>query len=93
MGLVTLLLCSGPKLAVGSEELGDQVCLGHLAAVGGNFVFCLMIVVIFIGLGRAYKLGVGDCEVIKWEARQKGEVFYGKVDPSRHHVKILVWQL
>ena len=26
-------------------------------AVGGNFLFCLIIVVIFIGLGRAYRLG------------------------------------
>ena len=26
-------------------------------ALGGNFVFCLIIVVIFIGLGRAYRLG------------------------------------
>ena len=33
----------------------DQVCLGDLA-VAGNFVFCLIIDVIFIGLGRAYRL-------------------------------------
>ena len=56
MGLVTLPLESGPKLDVCSEFSGDQVCLGDLA-VGGNFVFCLIIVVIFIGLGRAYRLG------------------------------------
>ena len=30
--------------------------MGDLA-VGGKFVFCLVIVVIFIGLGRAYRLG------------------------------------
>ena len=30
--------------------------MGDLA-VGGNFVFCLIIVVTFIGLGRAYRLG------------------------------------
>ena len=54
MGLVTLPLDSGPKLW-GSELPGDEVCLGDLA-VEGNFVFFLIIVVIFIGLGRAYRL-------------------------------------
>ena len=37
-------------------RLGDQVFLGYLA-VGGNFVFSLIIVAIFIGLGRACRLG------------------------------------
>ena len=39
----------------GSEWPGDQFCLGDLA-VAGNFVFCL-IVVILRGAGRAYRLG------------------------------------
>ena len=65
MGLVTLRLDSGPKLDVCSEFSGDQVCLGDLA-VGGSFVFCLIIAVIFIGLVRAYSLWRGDFEVIKW---------------------------
>ena len=45
-----------------------QVCLGVLAS-GGNLVFCLIIVAIFIGLGRAYKLvrGEGDFEVSIWQ--------------------------
>ena len=39
-------------------------------AVGGNPAYCLIIFVIFIGLGRAYRLR-GDFEVIKWGASQK----------------------
>ena len=67
--------------------------------VRGNFVFCLILVVIFIGLGRAYKGGRrrGDFGVIKWGASHKGmgPLLWGKleVDPPRHHVKILIWQL
>ena len=34
-------------------------------------LFCLIIVVIFIRLGRVYRLG-GDLEVIKWDASHKG---------------------
>ena len=44
-----LPLDSGPKLAVGQVWLGD---LG----VGGNSVSCLIMFVIFTGLGRAYRL-------------------------------------
>ena len=40
----------------GSEQPGDQVCEGDIA-VGGNFVFSFIIIVIFIGLERAYRLG------------------------------------
>ena len=36
--------------------------------VGGNSVCCLIIFVIFIGLGRAYRLG-GDFEVNIWGER------------------------
>ena len=53
IGLVTLSL---------DELPGDQVFLGNLA-VGGNFVCCLIIVVIFIGLGnvlgKVYRLEMG----------------------------------
>ena len=70
IGLVTLLLDGGPKLAVGIEQPGDQVCLGNLV-VGGNFVCWLIIVVIFKGLGRSYRLE-GDFEVIIWWASHKG---------------------
>ena len=37
--------------------------------MGRNFVFCLIIVVIFIGLGRANRLGGGHFEVVKWGER------------------------
>ena len=54
--------------------------------VGGNFVFFLIIVVIFIGLGRAYRFrgGGGDFEVMKWGASHKGmEPFlWGKLTPK-----------
>ena len=67
--------------------------MGDLA-VGGNSVCRLIIFVIFIALGRAYRLG-GDFEIIIWggEPRRDGTIFMGEVDPSRRHVKILIWQL
>ena len=43
-----------------------QVCLGDLA-LGGNFVFCLIIVAIFIGLGRAYISWLGGREILKYQ--------------------------
>ena len=69
--------------------------------VGGNFVWCLIIVVIFIGLGGAYKFS----EILKsWfgggggggggrGANHEGtETFFmGGLDPTRHHIKILIW--
>ena len=44
--------------------------------VGGNSVCCFIIFVIFIGLGRAYRLG-GALEVIIWEGKPKrdGTIF------------------
>ena len=81
IGLVTLSL---------DELPGDQVFLGNLA-VGGNFVCCLIIVVIFIGLGnvlgKVYRLemggrgggGVGDFEFIILGESHKGlDHFYGE---------------
>ena len=76
IGLVTLSL---------DELPGDQVFLGNLA-VGGNFVCCLIIVVIFIGLGnvlgKVYRLemgGGGDFEVIILGESHKGwDHFYGE---------------
>ena len=73
------------------------VCLGDVT-VGGNFVFCLIVVVIFIGLGRAYRLGEGE-GVGFWTYQLGGKphwdetIFMGQVDPLRHHVKILILQL
>ena len=64
--------------------------MGDLA-VGENFVFRFIIVVIFIGLGRAYRLGGGggvggglDFEVTKWRTSHKGmEPFlWGKLTPQ-----------
>ena len=68
-------------------KLGEQ-------AVGGNFVCCLIIVVIFMGLGIAYRFR-GDFKVIIWGASHKGmEPFlWGGVDLLRQHVKVLIWQL
>ena len=49
-----------------------------------------MIVVIFIGLGRAYKFGGRDFEVILWGGMLQidGEIFMGEVHPSRHYVVV-----
>ena len=41
-------------------------------AVGGNLIFCLIIVVTFIGLGIAYRFGEWDFDVIKWSVSHKG---------------------
>ena len=52
--------------------------MGDLA-VGGNSVCCLIIFVIFIGLGRAYRLGE-DFEVIMWEGdkpKRDGTIYWG----------------
>ena len=54
MGLVMLHRDCGPKLAVGQWIAWWSGLLD--LAVGGNFVFCLIIVVIFIVLERAYRL-------------------------------------
>ena len=53
-------------------------------AIGGNFVFCLIIVVTFIGLGIAYRFGEGDFEVIKWRVSHKGmrPLLWGKLTPQ-----------
>ena len=52
-------------------------------------MFCLITVVIFIGLGRAYRIGEGvggglDFEVIKWGASLKvmGPFLWGKLIPQ-----------
>ena len=68
-------------------KLGEQ-------AVGGNFVCCLIIVVIFMGLGIAYRLR-GDFKVIIWGASHKGmgRYLWGGVDLLRQHVKVLISQL
>ena len=67
--------------------------MGQLAE-GGNFVYCLIIVVIFMGHGGTYRFGE-DFKVIIWGASHKGlgPFFIDGVDPSRHHVKIFIWQL
>ena len=54
MGFVTLPLDIGPKLAV--NNLAIKFAWGDIAG-GRNFVFCLILVVIFIRLRRAYRLG------------------------------------
>ena len=70
-----------------------------IGPVGGSFVFCLIIVVILIGLGRAYRSR--DFKVMKWggwgggggKPQRDATIFMGEVDPLRHQQKILIWQL
>ena len=63
-------------------------------AVGGNFVCCLIIVVIFMALGGTYHLGA-DFKVIIWRESYKGIAlfFYGGFDLSIQHVNVLILQL
>ena len=46
-----------------------------------------------MGLGRA----IGWGEILKssheGKSQRDGTIFMGGVDPSRHHVKVLIWQL
>ena len=93
MELVTMSLNSGPELDVGQSIAwwsglpGDQ-------AIGGNFVFCLIIVVIPIGLGRACRLGGGIWSYkMGGKPRRDGTIFMGEFDPSWNHEKILIWEL
>ena len=64
--------------------------LGELGAAG-NFVWCLIIVVIFMGLEGAFRLG-GDFRVIIWgtSCKEMGPFLFlgGGVDPPRDHVNI-----
>ena len=65
---------------------------GDLAA-GRNFVFCLMIVAIFVGLGRACRLE-RIVKLLNGGQATKGETnFMGEIAPSGHHVKTSIWQL
>ena len=67
-----------------------------------NFLCCLIIVAIFIGLGGAHIFGE-DFKVVMWwrwgegggRASHKGlgPVFMGGFDPLRHQVQIFMWQL
>ena len=57
-------------------DSGDQVCFGNLA-VGEKFVFFLIIVVMFIGLGRAYRLE-GILKLSSgWQVAKGWDHFYG----------------
>ena len=58
------------------------------------FVCFLIIVVISIGLGRAYRFGGRfGSHHMRDKPQRDGPIFMVEVDPSRHHVKILIWQL
>ena len=51
--------------------------------VGGNYVYCLFIVVIFMGLGGAKRLGcLNSSYGGKPQSQRKGGSFYGEVDPQ-----------
>ena len=74
---------SGPKLAVGQwVPYGEQVWLGEIAT-GGNFICCLIIVVMFMGVGGAYRLEA-DFKVIIWgtSCEGMGLFFIGRVAPQ-----------
>ena len=99
-------LGAGPVLGTQPryKALGDHVFEGGRGAVTmfawrkigvkGDFVWCLMIVFIFMGLGEVYRFGEG-VKVIIWGTRHKGigSFFNGGVNPWRHHVNVLIWQL
>ena len=76
---MTLPLNSGTKFGMG-QWIAWWTCLpAEGNSSRGNFVCCFIIVVIFLGLGGAYRFGWGeDFIVIIWEASYKGmEQFYG----------------
>ena len=58
----------------GSDQPGDQVYLGDLAVVG-NFVCCL-IVVTFMWLGRAYRLGKFQIHYVGGKPQRDGTNFF-----------------
>ena len=81
---MTLPLNSGPKLAVG-QRIACWSCLPEgSSSTGGNSVCCLVILVIFIGLGRAYRLGGGGILKLPygWQAKKEWDHFYGGSWPS-----------
>ena len=77
----------------GSEQSGDQVYLGDLSVVGEMYV------VLYLShlWGLEELIGWGNFKFIMWVASHKemGPIFLkrGGVDPSKHNVKILIWQL
>ena len=72
IGLVTLPLDSDPKLAVG-QWIAWWSVLPRGSSIRRKLVCCLIIVVMFIGLERAYRLGRGeDFEVIVLRSSRKG---------------------
>ena len=77
-----------------SEKPGKEACLERLG-VGGNNVWCHIIIVRYLGPGGAYRCVGGDFKVIiqrGWGNPQMvGLTFLlGGADLSRHHVKIFI---
>ena len=50
--------------------------------VGGNFVCCPIIVVIFIGLGTAYRLAGGFEVILGGKPQRDGTIFVGELTPG-----------
>ena len=77
------------------DKPAEEVCLERLG-IGVNCLWCLAVVVIFMGLGGAKSLvGLGGFKVIIWgraSYRGGGQMFFcvcgekgGGMNPSRHH--------
>ena len=81
--MVITRLVTLPLASIVVQTSGDQVCLGDLA-LGGNSVCCLIIIVIFIELGRAHRLEGGYFEVIIWMGChiRMGPFLWGKLTPE-----------
>ena len=76
----------GSQLSLGASEQPGEVSQRGLG-VGGDYVWRLVMVVVFMGLGGV-KWVVEGFKVMIWEATTSEEpIFKAGVDPSRHHVE------
>ena len=78
----------------GSEQPYQEVCLEEIRWKRKHCIAPYHIYYIY-GIWRCILIG-GDFEVIMWRTPHKGTWLFfmgGGVDSSRHHVKILIWQL
>ena len=64
-----------------------EVCFVGLV-VGGNYVWCLVIVVIFMGFGGAKRWGMLQSLHLGWQYKPQEGIFYG--NGSSHYV---IWRM